>query len=57
MQKARALAGLTVNRNSGGGMKKQGKPTTVGVPVISLNWVRRKSSGNLKPSGTRLVFQ
>ncbi len=56
MQKARALAGLTVNRNSGGGMKKQGKPTTVGVPVISLNWIRRKSSGNLKAPGTRLVF-
>ena len=50
MEKARRLAGLTMNRNSGGGMKKQGKPGLVGVAVLSRQWVLRKASGKLIPS-------
>jgi hypothetical protein len=43
MERARRLAGLTMNRNSGGGMKKQGKPALVSVAVLSRGWVLRKS--------------
>jgi hypothetical protein len=42
MQRARMLSGLTKNRNSGGGDKKQGLPSTIGVNHFSLNLIKRQ---------------
>ena len=43
MQRARMISGLTKNRNSGGGDKKQGLPATVGVNHFALNLIKRQT--------------
>lgn len=43
MQRARMISGLTKNRNSGGGDKKQGLPATIGVNRFALNLIKREA--------------
>jgi hypothetical protein len=44
MQRARSIAGLTVNKKQGGGNKKQGQPTTDGININSMSIVKKQAT-------------
>ena len=43
MQRAKTIAGLTKNRDQGGGVKKQGLPSTTGSRTFIFNMIKRES--------------